>query len=84
MDDSLTEDKLREAIRLTIDSNSHMVKQWLKNQPGSWGYLAGKAVLDCRQQVGRRLTDIERHTAWRKLWNTLSELKRDLSLGNDT
>ena len=83
MDNILTIGQLRGIIRLTIEGNSPMVKQWLENRPGSWGFTAGKAVLACRRRVGRRLTDLERRTVWHELWNTLSELKRALSIGND-
>ena len=81
--DNLTLGHFREAIRLTIEGNSPMVKQWLEDRPGSWGFMAGKAVLAYRLRVGRRLTDLERRAVWHELWNFLSELKRASSIEND-
>ena len=70
---SLTEEQLREVIVLTIESNASVVRGWLENKPGSWGFLAGKAVIACRQRLGRGLTEQERRTVWNELWRSLSE-----------
>ncbi|MSQ40291.1 MAG: hypothetical protein EXR55_01225 [Dehalococcoidia bacterium] len=75
MSSNLTAEHLRQAIHHTIASNSIVVNQWLANEPGNWGFLAGKAVLACRDQVGRRLTDLERRMVWQELWNALTELR---------
>ncbi len=76
MSSNLTAEQLRQAIHHTIAGNSIVVNQWLANEPGSWGFLAGKAVLACRHQVGRRLTDLERRMVWQELWYALTELRR--------
>ncbi|GEM_PF-1089737 len=76
MSGDLTAEQLREAIHLTIASNSIVVNRWLANDPGSWGFLAGQAVLACRHQAGRTLTDLERRMVWQELWNALTERRR--------
>ena len=73
---------MEEAIRLTLEGNASIVQNWMGDQPGSWGTLAGKAVIACRQQLGRQLTDYERRLVWHLLWNHLMELKlRHLDAG---
>jgi len=52
-----------------------MVKRWMEGQPGSWGSLAGMAVLAYRERAGR-LTDLERRIVWQELWVTLNQLPR--------
>ena len=51
---------------------------WLKNEPGCWGFLAGKAVAATRQQVGRSLTDAERRLVWDRLWWLLENISREV------
>ena len=70
------EGPIEEVVRQTIESNIFMVEQWLVGQPGSWGFLAGKAVVAYRQTLGRTLTDRERREVWYLLWNWLAELRR--------
>ena len=66
---------VEEAVRLTIENNVSTVGDWVGDQPGSWGFLAGKAVIACRQKLGRKLTDHERRAVWHLLWDRLVELK---------
>ena len=66
---------IEEAVRLTIELNTSVVQKWIAGQPGSWGFLAGKAVIAYRQKLGRKLTNHERSTVWHLLWNRLTELK---------
>ena len=69
---------IQDAVRSTIASNVPRVRDWIAGQPGSWGFLAGKAVIAYRQALGRSLTDFERRQVWDLLWATLVELKRSL------
>ena len=66
---------IEQAVRLTIEGNVPMVQQWVAGQPGSWGFLAGKAVIVCRQKMGRTLTDWERREVWHLLWSDLMKLR---------
>lgn len=62
-----------------IRDNQEKVVGWMKGQPGCWGYLAGKAVAACRQQVGRPLADQERRWVWHRLWWRLEQIKEQVS-----
>ena len=66
---------VRGAIGLTIESNPLVVKDWLADRPGCWGFLAGQAVMACRENVGRTLTDHERRMVWQELWESLTKLR---------
>ena len=68
-------DLIEEAVRLTIEQNNSMVQSWIVNQPGSWGFLAGRAVITYRRALGRPLTDGERRGVWALLWSRLEALK---------
>ena len=72
---SLTQHQVRDAIGLTIESNPLVVKDWLADRPGCWGFLAGQAVMACREIVGRTLTDHERRMVWHELWESLTKLR---------
>ena len=72
----LTQHQLRDAIGLTIERNPTVVRDWLADGPGSWGFLAGKAVMACRENAGRKLTGHERRMVWHELWGALSELRQ--------
>ena len=52
------------------------VAAWLRDEPGSWGRLAGQGVLAARTALGRRLTERERRIVWQRLWDLLTELRR--------
>ena len=75
MDIKLSKELIEEAVYETIDSNVHMVDKWLADEPRSWGFLAGKAVIACREKLGRALTDTERREVWNLLWNRLTMLE---------
>ena len=72
---SLTQHQVRDAISLTIESNPLVVQDWLADRPGCWGFLAGQAVMACRDNVGRTLTDHERRMVWHELWESLTKLR---------
>ena len=58
-----------------ISGHPEKVVGWISDEPGCWGFLAGKAVVECRYQIGRALTDQERRLAWRRLWLLLEQAK---------
>ncbi len=72
---------IERAVAATIESNPQMVGRWVVGEPGSWGFLAGQAVLACRQELGRSLTDWERRQVWSLLWSRLTALKES-NVGN--
>ena len=72
---SLTQHQVRGAIGLTIGSNPLVVKDWLADRPGCWGFLAGQAVMACRENVGITITDQERRMVWHELWESLTKLR---------
>jgi hypothetical protein len=59
-----------------IRDNQEKVVGWMHEQPGCWGFLAGKAVAACRQQAGRPLAEHERRWVWHRLWQRLEQVKR--------
>ena len=67
---------IEEVVRRTIEGNASMVQKWIAGQPGSWGFLAGKAVIAYREKLGKTLTERERRDVWHLLWSCLRELKR--------
>lgn len=68
-------DPLHGAVSDTIEANLDLVQRWLRNEPGSWGALAGKGVLAYRQRLGHKLTDLERRRVWALLWERLAGLR---------
>ena len=69
----LFEDAVQKAIGRTIAQHPDVIMKWRKNEKGSWGFLAGRAVILCKQKLRRSLSDVERREVWRSLWNTLNE-----------
>ena len=55
--------------------NRERVVGWLRDEPGSWGFLAGKAVMACREHSGRPLSDPERRLVWHRMWQILSQVR---------
>ena len=58
-----------------IRDNRDKVVGWINEEPGSWGFLAGRAVLACKEQKGAALTDPERRIVWHRMWELLTVLK---------
>ena len=54
-----------------IQNNPVAVKRWIAQEPGAWGFLAGKAVLAAKEKLGRRLSQAERRILWDLLWREL-------------
>ncbi len=61
-----------------ITSDKDKVISWVREEPGSWGFLAGKAVTACRTELERSLTEKERQIVWARLWSFLENLKAQL------
>jgi hypothetical protein len=70
-----------QVILQTIEGNTAMVQKWIEGKPGSWGFLAGKAVIAYRKTWGRTLTDWERREVWHVLWTHLLALKQGSGTG---
>ena len=75
MDAGGAKDPISAVVEATIGENRDMVQKWLKDEPGSWGYLVGVAVLSLRRKLGRKLEEEERREVWRALWGRLVELR---------
>lgn len=61
-----------------LRDHKEKVVGWIRNEPGCWGFLAGKAVAATCQQTGRSLTDSERRLVWDRLWWLLENIKREV------
>ena len=61
-----------------ITSDKDKVISWVRGEPGSWGFLAGKAVTAYRAELDRSLTEKERQIVWERLWSFLENLKAQL------
>ena len=61
-----------------ITGDKDKVISWVRGEPGSWGFLAGKAVTAYRAELGRSLTEKERQIVWERLWSFLENLKAQL------
>ncbi|MEE2881571.1 MAG: hypothetical protein VX643_06185 [Chloroflexota bacterium] len=61
-----------------ITSDKDKVISWVRGEPGSWGFLAGKAVTAYRTELDRSLTEKERQIVWERLWSFLENLKAQL------
>jgi hypothetical protein len=79
--DPITVEALDPVLTSVICNNQEKVLGWLRNEPGCWGFLAGKAVAACRQQAGRPLTEPERRLVWSRLWWWLENIKQEVNKG---
>lgn len=59
----------------TLACNREVARRWIAGEAGSWGFLAGQAVLALRRKMGRNLTEQERREVWRRLWERLTEMR---------
>ena len=66
---------MNDSIDGVLRAHDVQVRAWLANEPGSWGYLAGQAVLAERRRLGRSLTERERRAVWQALWDRLMEIR---------
>ncbi len=58
-----------------IKEHRDKVVDWINDVPGSWGFLAGRAVLACKEHKGEPLTNPERRVVWHRMWELLTVLK---------
>jgi len=58
-----------------IKEHPDKVMAWINDVPGSWGFLAGRAVLTCKEHKGAPLTNSERRIVWHRMWELLTVLK---------
>ena len=68
-------DSLDRLLAGIIQDNQEKVAGWIAQEPGCWGFLAGKAITESRAVVGRRLDDQERRLVWHRLWALLEQIK---------
>ena len=62
-------------LAATVIEQDRLVAAWLRDEPGSWGALAGQAIIATRRALGRGLTDAERRLVWQRLWERLVLLR---------
>ncbi len=77
-DPSVNLDDLDRVLVKVITDNKDKVISWFKDEAGSWGFLAGKAVTAYRTELKRVLTEKERRILWARLWSLLETLKARL------
>ena len=68
-------ENLDDLLVSVIKGNREKVVGWINEEPGSWGFLAGRAVLVCKERKGEPLTDSERRVVWHRMWELLTLLK---------
>ncbi len=59
----------------TLTEQARLVAAWQRDEPGSWGALAGQAIIATRRALGRGLSDVERRIVWQRLWDQLTALR---------
>ena len=62
-------------LTATLAEQAGLVAAWTRDEPGSWGALAGRAIIATRRALGRGLTDAERRIVWQRLWERLVLLR---------
>lgn len=71
----LTLQELDPVLKQVLGDHRDKTLAWIRNEPGSWGFLAGQGVTATRRHLGRQLTDPERRMVWSRLWWWLEQLK---------
>lgn len=66
---------LTRAVESTLQAYAPVVDRWVAGEAGTWGFLAGKAVIAYREALDRGLTEVERRAVWAALWESLVETK---------
>jgi hypothetical protein len=74
---------LESVVADIIQNNPLVVKRWVAGEPGTWGFLAGKAVLATKEKLGRKLCQSERRVVWGLLWAQLQVIAQQNNLIND-
>ena len=65
------------AIERVIEAHAPTVERWRANEPGAWGFLAGKGIIAVRQAAGRPLGNAERRLVWQMLWDRLRGIRQE-------
>ena len=68
----MTPQHVHDAVAEVLLEHVEKVAAWRRGEPGSWGYLAGQAVMACKERIGRALTEDERRRVWSLLWERLN------------
>ena len=63
-------------LNSVLAEHAATVDAWLRDEPGSWGALAGQAILATRRALRRSLSDAERRIVWQAMWDRLGAIKR--------
>ena len=74
----LTNERLDPVLTRLVREEQDKVVGWLRDEPGCWGYLAGKAVAACRDLLARPLEEGERRLVWDRLWWWLENVKKQV------
>ena len=72
---SPSNDEIDRILVDVVNDNQDKVVAWLKDESGSWGFLAGQAVVTVRGHAGRDLADFERRLVWSRMWSLLEGVK---------
>jgi hypothetical protein len=67
----MSESWLALGVEGALAANADAVDRWQRDEPGAWGHVAGQAVLACRRELGRALTEAERRLVWSAAWQAL-------------
>ena len=78
---SLNNDDIDRILVDVVNDNQDKVVAWIKGESGSWGFLAGQAVIAVRGDSGRDLADTERRLVWSRMWWLLEEVKARIGRG---
>lgn len=78
---SIANDAIDPILADVVTGNQDKVIGWIKGEPGSWGFLAGQAVLSVRGLAGRDLIDMERRLVWSRMWWWLEQVKARIDSG---
>ena len=70
---------LDDILVAVIGEHRSKVIDWLQDEPGSWGFLAGQGVLAYRRHLNRPLSETERRLVWHRLWGLLTLVKQGMS-----
>ena len=72
---SATNEVIDPILTNVVRSNQNKVAGWLQGESGSWGFLAGQAVINVREAAGRDLESSERRLIWSRMWWWLEQIK---------
>lgn len=68
-------DNIKHILDAVIEENRALVEHWIAGKPGSWGALAGKAIVAVTRHMNKSLTNEEKRIVWQLLWDRLVKIK---------